>query len=309
MSQIIEQVKQIKERESFSNRDIAQQAGFGEQILSALFKGKYTGDTEKYVEMLRKWVNAQAARGVKTEFKNGLKEPAFVMLPTTKNLMSIMQVSQSLKRWGMAYEGSGVGKTEAAREYQRENPNVWIITVSEFARTSMAVVDELARLMGTDVQGMTLARKTSRVREALDGAHGLIVIDEAQYLSDNTLNGVRILAEGVAGVVLLGNDVVHSRMKATRSVINLRPIWSRTIRPLRIEASSADDIAAYMNAWGINDASMIAYARKVIPNTNGQLRTLCDAIKMGCSLADSASKPLDEMYLKKAIGYLTDTIK
>lgn len=309
MSQIIEQVKQIKEREGFLNREIAQQAGFGEQILSALLKGKYTGSTEKYVEMLRKWVNAQAARGVKTEFKNGLKEPEFVMLPTTKNIMSIMQVAQSLKRWSMAYEGSGVGKTEAAREYQRENPNVWIITVSEFVRTPMAVLNRLAKAMGVNVQGMTKDCKEERIGDALDGAHGLIVVDEAQYLSDDTLNAIRVLAEGKAGVVLLGNDVVHSRMQATRSLVNLNAILSRTIRPLCIETSSADDIAAYMNAWGINDASMIAYARKVIPKTNGQLRTLCDAIKMGCSLADSASKPLDEMYLKKAIGYLTDTIK
>lgn len=309
MSQVIEQVKQIKERESFTNREIAKQSGFGEQILSALLRGKYTGDSAAYVELLRKWVNAQAERGVKTEFKNGLKEPEFVMLPTTKNLMSIMQVSQSLKRWGMAYEGSGVGKTEAAREYQRENPNVWIVTVSEFARTSMSLLNELARQIGVDVQGMTLANKNSRLIQALDGAHGLIVIDEAQYLSDNTLNGLRILAEGRAGVVLLGNDMVHSRMQATRSVINLRPIWSRTIRPLRIETSSDADIEAYMHAWGITDARMIAYAKKAVPRTNGQLRTLGDAIKLGCSLADTASKPLDEMYLKKAIGYLTDTLK
>lgn len=309
MSQVIEQVKQIKEREKLTNRDIAKQAGFGEQILSALLKDKYTGDSAAYIEKLRKWVNVQAERGVKTEFKNGLKEPEFVMLPTTKNLMSIMQVSQSLKRWGMAYEGSGVGKTEAAREYQREHPNVWIVTVSEFARTSMAVVDELSRQMGVDVQGLTLARKSERLKEALDGAHGLIVIDEAQYLSDNTLNGIRILAEGLAGVVLLGNDVVRSRMQATRSVINLRPIWSRTIRPLRIETSSNDDIKAYMNAWGINDKTMVAYAQKVIPKTNGQLRTLCDSIKLGCSLADTSGEPLTDEYLKKAIGYLTDAIK
>lgn len=309
MSQVIEQVKQIKEREKLTNRAISKQAGFGEQILSALLKDKYTGNSDEYIEKLRKWVNAQAERGVKTEFKNGLKEPEFVMLPTTKNLMGIMQVSQSLKRWGMAYEGSGVGKTEAAREYQREHPNVWIVTVSEFARTSMAVVDELAEQIGVDVQGMTLARKNARLMKALDGAHGLIVIDEAQYLSDNTLNGLRILAEGRAGVVLLGNDMVRSRMQATRSIINLRPIWSRTIRPMRIETSSADDITAYMNAWGIADSAMINYAKKMIPTTNGQLRTLGDAIKLGCSLADTNSEPLNETYLKRAMGYLTDTIK
>lgn len=309
MNQIIEQVKQIKENEKLTNRDIAKQAGFSEQILSALLRDKYSGDSESYIEMLRKWVNARAEKESKTELADGLTEPGFVMLPTTKNIMGIMQVAQNLKRVAMAYEGSGVGKTEAAREYQRQHPNVWIITVSEFARTSMSVVDELARLIGVDVHGMTLARKNEVLVKALDGAHGLIVIDEAQYLSDNTLNGLRILAEGRAGITLLGNDMVRSRMQATRSAINLRPIWSRTIRPMRIETTTDKDIEVYMSAWGITDKDMVKLAKKVVPNTNGQLRTLGDAIKLGCSLADRAKEALGVNHLTTAFGYLTESIK
>ncbi|MBE8578611.1 AAA family ATPase [Vibrio sp. OPT18] len=309
MKQIIEQVKEIKEKRRLTNRDIAKQAGFSEQILSALFRDKYTGDSASYIEMLRKWVNARTEKEAQQELPSGLKEPEFVMLPTTKNIMGIMQVAQSLKRVAMAYEGSGVGKTEAAREYQRQHPNVWIVTVSEFARTSMAVVDELARLVGIDVQGMTLARKNEHLIKALDGAHGLIVIDEAQYLSDNTLNGLRILAEGRAGITLLGNDMVHSRMQATRSIINLRPIWSRTIRPMRIEKTTGRDIEVYMAAWGITDKEMVNLAKQIVPRTNGQIRTLGDAIKLGSSLADKSQEVFGVKHFNTAFGYLTESIK
>ncbi|KGT33509.1 hypothetical protein HC02_28900 [Vibrio parahaemolyticus] len=54
------------------------------------------------------------------------------------------------------------------------------------------------------------------------GRNGLVIIDEAQYLSDDTLNGIRILIEGKAGGMLLGNDVVRTRMTATRSKVNMK---------------------------------------------------------------------------------------
>lgn len=312
MISVIDQVKQIKGADkALNNRVIAKQAGFHESILSQLLADKYTGDSEKYLEMLRIWLTSfdRQNKELDKTAKSGLVEPKFVALPTSLKIIQNMGVAQSLKRVALAYEGSGVGKTFAAREYQRQNPNVWIITVSAFTNSRVAVLDLLADELGIEARRQTIATKCAKIVEAIDGADGLIVIDEAQYLSDDTLNAMRIIAEGRAGIALLGNDMVRSRMQATRSEINMRPLWSRTLRPMRIEASTKQDIDAYMRAWGIQDKEMIDTAKRHVPKTNGQLRTLGDAIKLGCTLAEGKSEDITTKHLIAALGYLSESIK
>lgn len=307
MNQIIEQVKLIQETTGLSNRKLAKEAGFGEVILSRLLKGVYPGNSEKYLEMLRVWVSTQ------NEFKDSLKqtlsEPGFIELPTAKRIINLMSTAQTLSRWSMAYEGSGVGKTMAAKEYQRTHSNVWIITASAFCKTSRFVLGELGDYLGIRTQGMTVARMTQAIAKELDGAKGLIVVDEAQYLSDDVLNGLRILSEGKAGVMLLGNDMVRTRMSATRSVVNMKPVWSRIIHPARIAEASGNDIETYVKAWGITDKDMIAYAKQVTPKTNGQLRTLGDVIKLSLSMAHSSGCEVSLSHMKQSFDYLTATIK
>ena len=312
MISIIDQVKQLKrDNPSLTNRDIGKQAGVSEQILSALLQSKYTGDSEKYLSKLEKWLNSRDKQSehIDQTSKSGLTEPSFVALPTSQRIIQSMSLAQNLKRVALAYEGSGVGKTFAAREYQRQSPNVWVITVSAFSNSRMAVLDLLSEALGIDTRRMTIAGKSQKIVEFIDGANGLIVIDEAQYLADDTLNALRIIADGRAGLALLGNDMVRSRMQATRSEINMRPLWSRTLRPMRIEASSKQDIDAYMRAWGFTDKELIAQVQRIVPKTHGQLRTLGDAIKVGCTLAESKGEPLTFKHLDAAFGYLTESFR
>lgn len=307
MNQIIEQVKQLQEASGLSNRQLAKQAGFSDGILSGLLKGTYPGNSQKYLDMLQVWISTQSE--FKASLKQTLTEPNFIELPTAKRIMNLMSTAQTLSRWSMAYEGSGVGKTVAANEYQRTHSNVWIITASAFCKTSRFVLGELGECLGLRTQGMTVARMSQSIAKELDGAKGLIVIDEAQYLSDDVLNGLRILAEGKAGVMLLGNDMVRTRMSATRSKINMKPVWSRIIHPARIAEASSDDIEAYVTAWGIKDKDMIGYAKKVTPNTNGQLRTLGDVIKLSLSMAHSSGCEVSLIHMKQSFDYLTASIK
>ncbi|SKA66381.1 AAA family ATPase [Enterovibrio nigricans] len=307
MNQIIEQVKQLQETSGLSNRQLAKQAGFGEAILSGLFKGSYPGNSQKYLEMLQVWVSTQGE--FKESIKQALSEPGFINLPTAKRIINLMSTAQTLSRWSMAYEGSGVGKTMAAKEYQRTHSNVWIITASAFCKTSRFVLGELGECLGIRTQGMTVARMSQAIAKELDGAKGLIVVDEAQYLSDDVLNGLRILSEGKAGVMLLGNDMVRTRMSATRSIVNMKPVWSRIIHPAKITEASKDDIEAYVKAWGITNGEMISYAKKVTPSTNGQLRTLGDVIKLSLSMAHSSGCEVSLAHMKQSFDYLTASIK
>ncbi|WP_341495726.1 AAA family ATPase [Photobacterium damselae subsp. damselae] len=311
MNQVIEQVKHLRDVERLTQRAIAKESGVTESILSSLLKGTYLGQSDVYEKKLALWVESkkESKAALKEASNELLSEPEFLMLPTAKQIMGLMGVAQSLKSWSMVYEGAGVGKTMAAKEYQRTHNNVWIVTASAFCKTASFVLGELAEQLGIKSQGMTIARLSKAIAKELDGTNGLVVIDEAQYLSDDVLNGLRILIDGKAGGMLLGNDVVRTRMTTTRSKINMKAFWSRVISPANVKHSSAEDIAIFVRAWGINDESMIKYALKVTPKTEGQLRSLSAIIKLAASTAKSKGQDISAQHLAIAHDYLTESLR
>ncbi len=308
MNHIIQQVLTVKNSEKLSNRKISKESDIDEGILSKLLNNKpYTGDTEAQLQKLETWLNT---RGTQVEeFANAaLKEPGFVMLPTSETIWKLMDLARSMRRWSMVYEGSGIGKTMTAEEYQRQHNNVWIVTASSFCKSARAILSEICDRMNIKCSSMTAHRMKSAIEKELDGTNGLIIIDEAQYLSDDVLNGLRIMAERKCGVFLLGNDVVRTRMSASRSQVNLNPIWSRNIRPTCIKVASKEDIKAYMQAWGIQDPKLFTAAYNIVPKTTGQLRTLGDMIMLASSSASRNNESLTPKHLTAAHHYLKESI-
>lgn len=304
---IIEQVIQVRESEGLTNRQISKESDVNEGILSKLLNNKpYTGDIQAQYNKLATWLKTRNTQV--EEFQNVLQEPDFLPLPTAQTIWKLMDMARTMRRWGMVYEGAGIGKTMTAEEYQRQHNNVWIVTASDFCKSARAILSELCDRVGVKSTGMTAARMNKALEDALSGSNGLIIIDEAQYLSDNVLNGLRILSERKCGVFLLGNDVVRTRMSAARSQVNMNPIWSRTIRPTCIKTASQGDIQNYMMAWGINDTQMHKAACDIVPKTTGQLRTLADMIMLASSSASKNKEALTPKHLVAAHHYLMESI-
>lgn len=307
MNTIIQHVLNVRDEEHLSNRQISKESGVGEAILSKLLNNKpYTGDTDAQLHKLETWLKTRNTQ--LEEFSDVLKEPDFLPLPTSQVIWKLMDMARTMRRWGMVYEGAGIGKTMTAEEYQRQHNNIWIVTASEFCKSARAILSELCDRVGVKAQGMTVARMNKALEDALTGSNGLIIIDEAQYLSDNVLNGLRILSERKCGVFLLGNDVVRTRMSAARSQVNLNPIWSRMIRPTCIKTASREDIQHYMQAWGITDPTLFNTAYDIVPKTTGQLRTLADMIMLASSSASRNHEPLTAKHLSAAHHYLKESI-
>ena len=109
---VIEQVKIIIERDVLTKAEVARQSGISPQILTPLLKDKYAGNSEVYLEKLTNWVSTYETG--KTTRRDVCQEPEWVETPTAKSLLEMMRLSQGFQAWTMAYEGAGVGKTEAA---------------------------------------------------------------------------------------------------------------------------------------------------------------------------------------------------
>ncbi len=301
MSDVISQVKAVlaEAKGGLTQATVARESGLSEPVLSALLAGNYNGAVAKNENNLKKWL-ATRARTAETRRRTGHQKPVWQPLPTADSIMDVLRTAQSLCRWGMVYEGAGVGKTVTAKHYQEEGSNVWILTACPFRNSETAVLQSLMKVLGLEFANRTRAQMSEAIEAKFTGTKGLLIIDEAQYYSDRVLNGIRILAEGRVGVVLLGNDVVRTRMSDLRTLSAMNPVWSRVISPLRIFTASPADIAQYLKAWGITDAGIIREAKKIIPTSTGALRTLESVVMQGLSLASVDNEPLSLAHFKEA---------
>ncbi|EIA0803371.1 AAA family ATPase [Vibrio vulnificus] len=304
MNNVLEQVKAIIKRDDLTNAEVARQSGVSAQILSPLLKDKYQGRKEEYINKLTRWLSTyQSGKETRQET---CQEPEWVDTPTSSVLLDMMRLSQGFQAWTMAYEGAGVGKTESAKRYQKHNSNVWIVTASPNAKSRRAFLASIAREMGINTNNMTIDRLDYEIAQRIDGSNGLLIIDEAQYVTDDSLNGLRILTENRIGVTLLGNDVVRSRMSAPKSRTNMYPVWSRILKSRKITRSTQKDILAYIKAWGIKDSEVVQWAFKTIPNTTGQIRTLRNLIRLAISIANGEGSPVGVVHMDKAYNFIKE---
>jgi hypothetical protein len=304
MITIVEQVKTIIKQDGLTNSDVARQSGVSPQILSPLLKDKYTSCPDAHIEKLANWLTTyKSGKETRAEV---CQDPEWVETPTARKLLEMMRLSQGFSAWTMAYEGAGVGKTKAANQYQSNNSNVWIVTASPNNKARRAFLSLIAREMGLNANGMTIDRLDYEITQRITGSNGLLIIDEAQYVTDDSLNGLRILTEGRIGVTLLGNDVVRSRMSAPKSRANMYPIWSRILKSHKVVKSTQKDIYTYIRAWGITDKNVIEWAYKVIPSTTGQIRTLRNLIRLAISIAQDKREPVGVAHMESAFNFIKE---
>ncbi|HIF9333043.1 TPA: AAA family ATPase [Photobacterium damselae] len=303
-NKVLDQVKALIAQDKLTQAEVSRQSGVSQQVLSPLLKGSYSGNSELYIEALSNWINTYESG--KKAMQQSFVEPLWVPTYTAKKLLNIMTISQALSAWTMAYEGAGVGKTMAARHYQKNNSNVWIVTASPNLKARRAFLAAIAREMNINANSMTIDRLDYEIMQKIEGSNGLLIIDEAQYVTDDALNGLRILTENRVGVTLLGNDIVRTRMSAPRSRANMNPVWSRIFKAHRIRNSTQKDIEMYLKEWGITDSEVIQWAYKVIPTTTGQLRTLRNLIKLASGYAVSDNSAITMTHMDKAFRYIEE---
>ncbi|TOI03047.1 hypothetical protein CGI67_26210, partial [Vibrio parahaemolyticus] len=84
------------------------------------------------------------------------------------------------------------------------------------------------------------------------------------------------------------------------SKVNMKAFWSRVISPAMIKHPVPDDIDMFVRAWGVTDAEILRYAQRITPQTEGQLRSLDNILKLASSRALSSGEPLNVEHVKRA---------
>ena len=223
---LIEQIKQLLDNQTYTQREIAAQSGVNPGALSAYLKGTYAGNVEKVEYALNNWL---ATREKKE--KVFVEAPHFIEIPTAKKVFSALDMAKIL-------------------------PTVWMITASPARATLSSILYELALELGINDAPRRKDRLSRLITKKLKGTQGLVIIDESDHLPYDALEEIRIIQEEAeVGFALIGNDKVYTRIQGgVNQAHEYARLWSRIGNNCGLKASTKGDIKAIAQAWGLDIA-------------------------------------------------------
>nr|DAX65188.1 MAG TPA: putative ATPase [Caudoviricetes sp.] len=246
---LIDQIKQLLDKQVYTQSEIAKQSGMSTATLSSFLKGAYTGNVVRVENALNKWLSNREKKE-----KVFVEAPQFIEIPTAKKVFSVLDMAKILSTMVTVYGASGVGKTKACQEYAKSNQNVWMITASPARATLSSLLYELAMELGINDAPRRKDRLSRMITKKLKGTQGLVIIDESDHLPYDALEEIRIIQEETeTGFALIGNDKVYTRIQGgVNQAHEYARLWSRIGNNCGVKASTKGDIKAIAQAWGLD---------------------------------------------------------
>lgn len=242
----------------WTKAEAARRSGIPESSFHQWLSGDYSGRLDKLNEKARNWLAAQEDM---TQVSAAIPmPPAYVALNVHAQLTDMLTAAQIVPAMVMATVGAGMGKTYTARRYVATHPNSWLTTMTAYTRTVHGVLQAVARSVG--LKNVSNAEIVYAIGDRLEkrDAPTLLVIDEAQWLGDDSLNQLRHFSDDYGcGLALLGNKAFYRRFADWTNADQGAQLQSRAFKRLDLERLSLEDARAYVAAWGVEDPGEAEY--------------------------------------------------
>jgi DNA transposition AAA+ family ATPase len=246
-----------------SQSKAAQALGYSSGVVSAYKSRTYQGNVKAFEAAVEAWLKREARRIAKID----------VPVAETTALDSVRKaaaMAQDEADIAVIIGDSGTGKTTALHAYAAESHSAILIEVDS-SFTKNVLMEEIARALGLETKG-SLTAIASRIVEALKGRDTVIMVDEADYLSDGSLELLRRVINDKArtGVVLAGLPRLKYKLENLRN--DHQQLTSRVGVLLEVKRLSKADAAKVVGGvWrSLTKETMDAFVKLA----NGSVRTL-----------------------------------
>ncbi|MDR0557931.1 MAG: AAA family ATPase [Treponema sp.] len=246
-----------------SQSKAAQALGYSSGVVSAYKSRTYNGNVKAFEEAAAAWLKREERRIARLE----------VPTAETSALDSIRKaagMAQDDSDIAVIIGDSGTGKTTALRGYAAESHSAVLIEVDS-SFTKNVLMEEIARALGVETKG-SLTAIVSRIVEAQRGRDTVVLVDEADYLSDGSLELLRRVVNDKAqtGVVLAGLPRLKYKIENLRN--DHQQLASRVGVLLEAKRLGKADAAKIIEGvWrGLAKETVEAFVRAA----NGSARTL-----------------------------------
>lgn len=236
-------------RESGLSQAIAaREIGISDSALSQWLSRKYGGDRDAVANRVKAWLAACAERAVMSA---SLPEPpGWIETPSAVRIDAALSYAQMFGDVALVYGGAGMGKTMTARQYAARRPNAWVATMTPAAYALGPCLDRVSEACGLRTPGGRAAKIESNLRDRVEGARGLLIVDESQHLGLRALEALRGLHDATGGgLALVGNETIYTRVAGGRRAAEFAQLHSRVGKRVRLAAPDRKDISLLLDAW------------------------------------------------------------
>lgn len=201
--------------------EVARRIKLSDAFMSQYVNYSVKGSVENIERVLREYLQqeeeAAAAKEKKTPYQ---LDNSYKPTSISQDVYQSIRYSQIARKLVILHGDAGVGKTEGADQYWRDNPKSTIKITIRASKSSMRGVAELlCEEMKLPQTGGTSGMWTA-IHAQIRHTNKVIVVDEAQLLKGLPLEELRQIPDGDNrhgtpgnGVVLIGNSELYQRVK------------------------------------------------------------------------------------------------
>ncbi|OLF81249.1 hypothetical protein AWH62_00820 [Maricaulis sp. W15] len=295
---LVTRVNALAEARGWSKAEISRKSGVAQGTLSQWMSGKYAGSYAAVSSKIRNWLDQ--ADAVEELAASVPTSPDFLDLNFAQSVMSTLSIAQVMPAMVMITADAGMGKTVAARRYVATRPNSFLVTMTPHTRSIHNMLAEIAAELGVEEKssGKLVRAIGKRIERVGDGT--LLVIDEAQNLSDEAIDQLRCFTDNYrCGIALVGNRETYGRFSSWGQGDKYGQLRRRVFRRIRRDKPSKEDLASFLTAWGVTDPKQVEFLTGVglKPGALGQIDM---TIKLARLTAEGRGRDVSLVDLKSA---------
>jgi len=283
------EVLEVIRVEDMTRRVVAAESGIPYGTLTPFLGGTYAGDGSKVATSLRVWMGARARRAT---VRASLPAVRFVVTPTAEAIMSVLQHAQHMPDMVVVTGAPGTGKSSAACEYTRQNPNVFKLVADPSISSVRAMLGAIAQTLGTYDMFSTYRISRDIQKKLLTHPGALLIVDEAQHLNSGMLDQLRAYHDQCnIGIALIGNEAIVGHLEGGRRSTEYAQLYSRVGMRLKRPRPLKADIDSLLDAWEVA-AGPARDQLRVVGTKAGGLRAMAKTHRLAMMLANAESRPL-----------------
>jgi DNA transposition AAA+ family ATPase len=235
---------------------IAKACGFSVTVLSQWMAVKkdgvssYRGNNAAVERSVRAFLERRHARSQapKLEFP-------FTFTSAAQRFNEVAQIAHLDRCINVCIAAAGYGKTMAAKQYKRDNPDCVYIEADP-AYTPIVLFKEICLNLGLSTGG-TLDELKSRVIEKVKDTGWLLMVDQAEYLPARALDLTRVLHDKAGiGILLIGMPRLLDNLRGRNG--DFAQLYSRVRRVAKLDPLDYEDFEALVTQVAPADEQVLA---------------------------------------------------
>lgn len=281
---------------------LGERIGIANSTLSLFGTGAYTGNNQKIATQVHSWFVAEEEQ-TRIGADLMMSAPLFQKTKAAREVLSLLHWG---KRGNMVVIATspGFGKSSTAIQFASETPNTWLATMKPSTAGVATMLAQVLKAMGEKEAKGSPQMLTARIEDRVANSGGLILIDDAQHLSEKALEELRGIHDVTGiGIAMIGNAGLLQRLEGGSRQVAFAQLFSRVSMRVVKTIAYAEDGVMLGRAWGIEDAAMLRWLGELTTKPGG-LRTVCKTIELGSVLASGERAPLTLAHLQDALAQL-----